>query len=86
MRECFICGRTNKIEKHHIFNGAYRRKSERFGLTVDLCHDCHNEPPNGAHHNAETMIMIKQQGQMKAMFEQGWTTEQFIEEFGKNYL
>ena len=41
-RECFLCGRNgadDPLDKHHIFGGAYRKKSERYGLTVYLCHD-----------------------------------------------
>jgi hypothetical protein len=35
---CYICGRAEWIERHHIFNGtANRKKSEKYGLTVHLC-------------------------------------------------
>lgn len=86
VRECIRCGRNNCIEKHHIFGGSNRKKSEKYGLTVDLCHWCHNEPPIGAHHNAAIMLKLHQEGQKKAMKENNWTTEDFIREFGKNYL
>lgn len=86
MRYCALCGSTQWIERHHIFGGALRKKSERYGLVIDLCHYCHNEPPNGAHHNKETMLKLHQYGQRKAMAEQGWITEDFIREFRKNYL
>lgn len=85
-RECFLCGRRGWIERHHIFGGANRKKSDKLGLVVDLCHDCHNEPPLGVHHNKEAMLRLKQYGQKKAMLEQGWSAEEFIREFGKNYL
>jgi hypothetical protein len=32
------------------------------------------------------MLYLHQYGQRKAMKENGWTIEQFIEVFGKNYL
>lgn len=91
MRTCFLCGCNGRghgrqIERHHIFDGANRALSEKYGLVVDLCHECHNEPPLGAHHNAETMDYLHQYGQRKAMKEQGWTAEQFAAVFGKNYL
>ena len=85
-RYCVLCGSSYRIEKHHIFGGALRKKSEKYGLTVDLCHYCHNEPPNGVHFNKDKMLELKQYGQRKVMEEQGWTTEKFIEEFRKNYL
>ena len=84
---CYICGRTEWIERHHIFNGtANRKKSEKYGLTVHLCHWCHNEPPNGVHYNQETDTRLKQIGQKAAMDEYGWTVDDFRKVFGKNYL
>lgn len=53
---------------------------------VDLCHPCHNEPPLGVHHNRERANILKQRYQRIVMKEQGWDTERFILEFGKNYL
>lgn len=31
-----LCGSTKWIERHHIFGGALRKKSEKYGLVVDL--------------------------------------------------
>lgn len=87
MRKCFLCGKTGNLDRHHIFGGPFRKKSEKYGLTVDLCHDtCHIFGPDSVHQNRETMLKIKRYGQRKVMTENGWTTEQFIKEFGKNYL
>lgn len=82
---CFICGGV-AVQTHHIFGGALRKKSDRYGLTVRLCRTCHNEPPNGVHHNKQRMEILHKYGQRKAMKEQGWTREQFMDEFYKNYL
>lgn len=86
MRYCILCGSTKWIERHHIFGGALRKKSEKYGLVVDLCHKCHNEPPDGVHHNKDVMLNLHQYGQKKVMQEQGWTIERFRQEFRKNYL
>lgn len=86
MDDCFLCGRYGPVEMHHIFGGPYRKKSTKYGLVIPLCHFCHNEPPNGVHHNRETARLVKQYGQRVAMAENGWTIPQFIAEFGKNYL
>lgn len=89
-RKCFLCARngtTEPLDKHHIFGGPYRQKSEKYGLVVDLCHfSCHIFGPHAAHRDKETMEYIKRYGQKKAMEENGWTTEDFIREFGRNYL
>lgn len=84
--ECFLCGQYTYLERHHIFGGAFRTKAEKDGLVVNLCHFCHNEPPNGAHHNKETMLKLRQYGQRIAMEKHKWTTDDFIREYGKNYL
>lgn len=86
MRECEICGSTRWLERHHVYNGAYRKKSEKFGAVADLCHFCHNEPPNGVHHNAERMRQLKAKYQMLIMDKYGMSEEDFIREFGKSYL
>lgn len=86
-RTCWLCGRSGNLDRHHIFGGANRKKSEKYGLVVDLCHhDCHIFGKSAAHNNKETMKMLHEYGQRKAMEEQGWTTEDFIREFGRNYL
>ena len=86
MGTCFLCGRYAPVETHHIFGAALRKKSEKYGLTVDLCHWCHNEPPEGVHHNAAAMLALHRYGQEKAMRENGWSIDDFRREFYKNYL
>lgn len=90
MKHCFICGKSgicDPLDKHHIFGGAYRKKSEKYGLTVYLCHSsCHIFGDLAVHRNSGTAQIIHEYGQKKAMREQNWTTEDFIREFGKNYL
>ena len=86
MRECEICGSTRWLERHHVYNGSYRKKSEKFGAVATLCHFCHNEPPNGVHHNAENMRQLKAKYQMQIMDKYGMSEEEFIREFGKSYL
>lgn len=86
MRKCLITGRTDRLERHHLFGGAYRKKSDRLGLVVDLTHDMHNEPPYGAHHNKQTMLALHKYGQALAMERYGWDIDRFREEFGMNYL
>jgi len=81
---CEICGKWLPLEEHHVFGASNRKKSEKYGFTVYLCHDCHNEPPNGVHHNAKNMLRLHQIYQRK--FELTHTRAEFMAEFGKNYL
>ena len=89
-KKCFICGRNgaeDPLDRHHIFGGAYRKKSEKYGLVVYLCHaKCHVFAPSAVHQNSRQMLRLKHYGQKKAMQEQGWSEEDFIREFGKSYI
>lgn len=69
-----------------VFNGAYRRKSEKFGAVACLCHFCHNEPPDGVHFNAEKMKQLKAKYQIQIMDKYSMTEDDFIREFGKSYI
>ena len=39
---CFICGRRAEAEHHLIFGTAGRELSEKDGLKVPVCNNCHN--------------------------------------------
>lgn len=84
--QCFICHTQNWLEWHHVWGAAFRNKSNKLGLVVRLCHYCHNEPPDGVHHNREIRRKLQAYAQKKAMEQYGWDTDRFIKEFGKNYL
>lgn len=87
---CCIClanGYHDKLDRHEIFGGAYRDKSKRLGLWVTLCHERHHIfGPDSVHQNARVSLALKRAGQRAAMETYGWSTEDFIREFGKNYL
>ena len=87
---CFLCGMIGYVEpldKHHVFGGALRKKSERYGLTVYLHHDrCHIFGENAVHKNARINRKLQAFAQKKAMEHYGMTIEDFIKEFYKNYL
>jgi len=84
---CWLCGRWGHLEEHHIFGGAYRKKSTKYGLTVLLCGDrCHRNGPQAAHRCRETAQRLHEYGQRKFMREQNATIDDFRREFGKNYL
>lgn len=82
------------LEKHHIFGGANRKKSEEDGLYVWLTHWNHNEPPKGVHFNKERMQYFHELGEvawiLRRMIRQKLTFQDAIKEFrrryGKSYL
>ena len=83
IRQCYITGRTYELDKHHIFNGALRKKSEDYGLWVYLNHDVHMKA-HGTKQGQEVLKWLKQQGQ--EAFERRYGHEKFMKEFHKNYL
>lgn len=89
-RVCWLCGRNGRgdpLDKHHIFGGSNRKKSEKHGLYVYLCHDrCHENGPEAAHRCAATAQKLHEYGQRLAMEENDWTIDDFRREFGKNYI
>ena len=55
-------------------------------MWVLLCHeDCH-EGRYGVHHDAEKSKELKRIAQKAAMETYGWSTSDFIREFGKNFV
>lgn len=85
--KCWLCGKVGAVERHHIFGGSNRDKSERDGLVVLLCGDtCHRNGQRAAHQCAETALEIKKYGERKWMYEHEASTDDFRREYGKNYL
>ena len=83
---CFISGRWGIVEEHHIFGGARRKLSEKYGLKVLLSPELHRTGPEAAHRSAVTADILHRYGQRKVMVEQGWTVEECIYRLGRNYL
>lgn len=81
---CYICGRIGHMECHHVFGGIANRKlSEKYGLKVYLCPDCHRLEKIAAHRNKNTMDFLHREGQQA--FESYYDMD-FKAIFGKNYL
>lgn len=87
---CWLCGRngaSDHLDVHHVFNAALKKKSEKYGLLVYLCHDrCHENGPEAVHRNAETRRRLCRWAQEKAMRENNWTQDDWHREFGKSYI
>ena len=57
---CFLCGNYEQLEEHHIFGGARRPISTKYGLTVQLCPWCHRIDADSAG-DTRTRITRKKQ-------------------------
>ena len=84
--KCYLCGAWKSsyttIEEHHVFGGSCRKASDRRGLLVHICSDCHHALHNG---DQETVDYLHQRGQMIYEEKMG-TRKQFIDEFIRSYL
>lgn len=79
--------RKEGLHRHEVFFGsANRKKSIKYGLVVFLKPEMHNMSSNGVHFNRQFDLQLKQIGQKTAMKYYGWTIDDFIREFGRNYL
>lgn len=79
---CLICGNPY-VECHHVCFGRGRRQlSDKYGLTVYLCHE-HHRGNLGVHFNPGLDHKLKQMAQRR--FEEVYN-EDFVKVFGRNYL
>ena len=95
MNVCYVTGRSGHIERHHIIGQAYRTRSTFYGFVVPLLAEIH---PNGARASdkeckkltgmtlKELDLKLRQSCQKFYEEELGKSREDFIKEFGKNYL
>ena len=84
MAKCFICGSMYKVEKHHVFNGANRKHSEKYKLVVPLCHYHHTGSMNSVHQNQQMDEKLKRYAQRK--FEEKYGHDLFMKVFKKSYI
>ena len=81
--------RYEGTHRHEIFFGtANRKKSIKYGLVVFIRPEDHNMSEYGVHNRKghEFDMYLKKLGQKRAMDEYAWTTEEFIEIFGRSYI
>lgn len=81
---CFVCGKTQGLELHHVMSGtANRTLSTEYGLVVMLCAD-HHRGKNGVHSDYALKNHLEQSAQLA--FEQVYGHTKWMEVFRKNYL
>ena len=81
---CYLCEFCGYLENHHIIGGNPGRKlSERYGLKVHLCYECHRGR-DGVHMNAEKRRLLQRKAQ--EVFERKYSREKWMAVFGRNYM
>lgn len=86
MDHCYFT-KSAMVERHHIFGGALRNKSEKYGFVVPLHPTMH---PNGVHFKP-TPENKQIDRKLKAMCQKYYeehigTHDDWMQEFYKNYL
>lgn len=84
MDHCMYTG-TAPVERHHIFGGPNKKRSEKYGFIAPLRPDLH---PNGvfAGQGAKAVDLALKMKAQTYYEEHYGTKEDFIREFGKSYL
>lgn len=81
---CFVCYKHGDLARHEVFHGrAYREKSKRLGLWINVCPACHQKI-----HFSDGKLdrLLKENAQRQAMLVYGWNKDEWRRHFGKNYL
>ena len=87
---CYLCelktGMINQrnLEKHHIFGGPERTKSEANGFVAWLCVEHHREGPFAVHINAKVRKQLQSICQKR--YERDHSRDQWMELMGRNYI
>ncbi len=82
MGKCFLCGNTQNLEVHHCIHGtANRKKADKYGLVVRLCHQHHYIV-----HNQDSALDMALKKEAQRAFEKLYGHFKFMEVFGINYL
>lgn len=83
---CMFTG-SYDIERHHVFGASNKKRSEKYGFIAPLRRDLH---PNGVFFKRTFKNMLID-GKLKMMCQMHYeenigTREEFLAEFGRNYL
>lgn len=83
-KQCYLCGKMTGLSVHHVFGGVANRPiSEKYGLKVWLCHECHTGT-DGAQYDKLKNLRLKQDAQFA--YERTHSRNEWMKLIGKNYL
>lgn len=74
------------LVRHEVFHGPNRKKSIELGLYVFLPPEAHNMSDYAVHFNRPFEEYLQEVSQIRAMEHYGWTIDEFISIFGRNYV
>lgn len=80
LTKCCQCGSKIGIEKNEVFGGSYRQISIKLGMVCSMCRQCHNRFHNDIMFNLFYKVMFEKE------YLKTHTKEEFISNFGKDYI
>ena len=78
---CYVCGRPRQ-QFHHCIGAAYRKKSEKYGLIIPICEQCHRE----VHDSPNQELNKKLKADAESKFLMIYSFETWMSAFHKNFL
>lgn len=85
-KECFRCGTTQGLHRHHCFGGGNRQISEHDGCWIWLCGRHHNLSNEGIHFDRVFDLEVKMATELAWMKQNDKTIDDFIKRYGRNYV
>lgn len=86
-RECILTGYDGVyLDRHHVFGGTNRKKAESMGLWVWVRPELHRTGAGSIHRERELDLQLKKWAERICLEAYDMTEEDFIREFGRNYL
>lgn len=77
---CIECGGRG-TQTHHCIFGKNRKWSEKYGLKIRLCNECHYRL-----HNQDEQLAMKYRKMAQEAFEASHSRDEFRKIFGRSYL
>lgn len=78
---CYLCGMPKQNIHHCIHGTANRKHSDRLGLVIPVCYQCHQ-----AIHSTRKLDLQVMQGAQRVFEEKIGNREDFRRIFGKSWL
>ena len=83
-KKCYLTGRTDNLEQHHVFFGPNRKHSDKYGCWVWLTAEMHRGT-HGVHGREGHELDLELKRACQIAFERVYGHEFFMQVFGKNY-
>lgn len=81
-KRCFYCRTITGLDHHHCLEGSYRTQADDYGLWVWMCRKCHRI----IQEDEKEMKKLRAMAQKKAMEYYGWTLNDWLFIFRRNFI